>query len=67
MMIPKSLFAKEQEHIAGFNPELLTVTKYGDRSLPEELYIRPSSEIVMAQEFAQIIKSYRDLPIKYNQ
>ncbi|QBQ07400.1 prolyl-tRNA synthetase [Spiroplasma gladiatoris] len=67
LLIPASLFNKEKEHIEGFAPELATVTKVGDKSLGEELYIRPTSEVLICTHFAKEVKSYRDLPLIYNQ
>ena len=67
IMIPKSLFQKELSHITGFKPELATITKIGETKLEEELYIRPTSEVLMMRQFQKEIKSYRDLPLQYNQ
>ncbi|WP_406613801.1 proline--tRNA ligase [Mycoplasma corogypsi] len=67
LFIPESLFAKEKEHVEGFNPELATVTHVGDRELSEKLYVRPTSEVLFADFFKNEIDSYNDLPIIYNQ
>lgn len=67
LLIPKSLFLKEKEHIEGFAPELATVTKVGNRILEEELYIRPTSEVPIMTFFSKEVRSYRDLPMLYNQ
>ncbi len=67
LLIPASLFNKEKDHIDGFAPEVATVTKVGDKQLAEDLYIRPTSEVLMAEHFAKEVKSYRDLPLIYNQ
>ncbi|ASP28645.1 prolyl-tRNA synthetase [Spiroplasma corruscae] len=67
LLIPESLFKKEKEHVEGFAPELATVTMVGDKELSEKLYIRPTSEVLVADFLVNEIKSYRDLPIKYNQ
>ncbi|QEH61500.1 prolyl-tRNA synthetase [Spiroplasma chinense] len=67
LLIPASLFNKEKEHIDGFAPELATVTKVGDKQLGEDLYIRPTSEVLIIEHFAKEIKSYRDMPLLYNQ
>ncbi|ATG97588.1 proline--tRNA ligase [Mesoplasma lactucae] len=67
LLIPASLFQKEKDHIEGFAPEVLTVTKVGDKQLDEDLYIRPTSEVLFSQYFKNNIQSYRDLPIKNNQ
>ncbi|WLP85436.1 proline--tRNA ligase [Mycoplasma seminis] len=67
LLIPSSLFNKEKEHIEGFNPELATVTKVGDKELDEPLYIRPTSEVLFAHLYKNSINSYKDLPLIYNQ
>ncbi|ATZ18949.1 prolyl-tRNA synthetase [Williamsoniiplasma somnilux] len=67
LLIPESLFNKEKEHIDGFSPEIATVTQIGDKKLPEKLFIRPTSEVLMADFFQKEVKSYRDLPLVYNQ
>nr|WP_318033465.1 aminoacyl--tRNA ligase-related protein [Mycoplasmopsis cynos] len=67
LLIPESLFNLEKEHIAGFNPELATVTQVGDKVLSEKLFIRPTSEVLFADLFKRSINSYNDLPIIYNQ
>ncbi|AHI53546.1 prolyl-tRNA synthetase [Spiroplasma sabaudiense Ar-1343] len=67
LLIPASLFNKEKEHIEGFAPEVFTVTKIGNKILEEELYIRPTSEVLLATHFSKEVKSYRDLPLIYNQ
>ncbi|MBN4083736.1 proline--tRNA ligase [Mycoplasma sp. CSL10137] len=67
LLIPENLFQLEKEHIEGFNPELATVTKVGDKELSEKLFIRPTSEVLFADLFKKTINSYNDLPIVYNQ
>ncbi|AKX34535.1 prolyl-tRNA synthetase [Spiroplasma litorale] len=67
LLIPESLFNKEKKHVEGFAPELATVTMVGDKDLGEKLFIRPTSEVLIADFLEKEIKSYRDLPIKYNQ
>ncbi|PPE04421.1 prolyl-tRNA synthetase [Entomoplasma ellychniae] len=67
LLIPESLFNKEKEHIDGFSPEIATVTRVGDNQLPEPLFIRPTSEVLMADFFKTEVKSYRDLPLLFNQ
>ncbi|AGM25451.1 proline--tRNA ligase [Spiroplasma chrysopicola] len=67
LLIPKSLFNKEKDHIEGFAPEVATVTKVGDKVLDEELYIRPTSEVLFGTFFSKEIQGYRDLPLLYNQ
>ena len=67
LLIPQSLIAKEKNHIDGFAPELATITKVGDKKLSEDIYIRPTSEVLFAQLFKSEINSYNDLPKIYNQ
>lgn len=67
LVIPESLFQKEKDHIEGFAPETAIVTTTGKTDLSERLIIRPTSEVLFAEHYSQIINSYRDLPKKYNQ
>ena len=67
LLFPKSFLTKEKEHIKGFAPEVLTVTKVGDKNLEEELVIRPTSETLFGMFFKENINSYSELPIKLNQ
>ena len=67
MLIPKSFFEKEKEHVEGFSPELAVVTVGGGQELDEPLVIRPTSETIIGHMYAKWIKSYRDLPVLINQ
>ena len=67
VLIPKSFIEKEADHVAGFAPELITVTHVGDKELEEKLVVRPTSETIVHYMFAKWIQSYRDLPLKINQ
>ena len=67
MFIPESLLQKEQDHVAGFAPEVAWVTHGGSERLAERLCVRPTSETLFCEHFANIIHSYRDLPKLYNQ
>lgn len=67
LLIPESFFQKEKEHIEGFNPELPWVTEAGGDKLEERLAIRPTSETMIGNMYAQWIQSYRDLPVLLNQ
>jgi prolyl-tRNA synthetase len=66
ILIPETLLSKEQNHFAGFNPEVFWVTKAGDNTLREKLALRPTSETLAYSMFAKWISSYRDLPLKIN-
>ena len=67
MFIPESLLTKEKEHVEGFAPEVAWVTSGGSEKLAERLCVRPTSEVLFCEHYANIIKSYRDLPKVYNQ
>ncbi|MGZ9413149.1 proline--tRNA ligase [Mycoplasma sp. 480] len=67
MLIPDFFINTEKEHVAGFAPELVTVTHIGDKKLHNNLYIRPTSEVLFADLFKKNIESYKDMPLIYNQ
>ncbi|MCH4155889.1 MAG: proline--tRNA ligase [Muribaculaceae bacterium] len=81
LLIPKSFFSKEADHVKGFAKECAVVTHYrlmndpnGDgvvvdpsAKLDEELIIRPTSETIIWNTYKNWINSYRDLPILCNQ
>ena len=67
LFIPEEYLNKEQEHVKGFSPEVAWVTHAGDTKLNEKLAIRPTSEAIMYPSFSKWIRSYRDLPLKFNQ
>ncbi len=67
MFIPESLLQKEKDHIEGFAPEVAWVTHGGSEKLTERLCVRPTSETLFCEHYANIVESYRDLPLLYNQ
>jgi len=67
MFIPESLLQKEKDHVEGFAPEVAWVTHGGFEELQERLCIRPTSETLFCDLYSNIIQSYRDLPMLYNQ
>ncbi len=67
MLIPENLMKKEGELINGFAPEAAWVTVGGSKQLEERMCIRPTSETLFSDYYASVVKSYRDLPLKYNQ
>ncbi len=67
MFIPESLLKKEKDHVEGFAPEVAWVTHGGSERLAERLCVRPTSETLFCEHYANIVKSYRDLPKVYNQ
>ena len=77
LFVPVSLFLKEAAHVEGFAKEMALVTHTRLRivdgqvkvegALEEPLVVRPTSETIIAESFAQWIQSYRDLPVLINQ
>ncbi len=67
MFIPESLLQKEKDHVEGFAPEVAWVTHGGSEKLTERLCVRPTSETLFCDHYAEVIHSYRDLPKLYNQ
>lgn len=79
LLIPKSFFSKEANHVEGFAKECAVVTHYRlkngesgievdeNAKLEEELIIRPTSETIIWNTYKNWIQSYRDLPILVNQ
>jgi prolyl-tRNA synthetase len=78
LFIPLRYLQKEAEHVAGFAKECAVVThtrleadetgKLRPTSpLDEPLIVRPTSETIIGEMFAQWIHSYRDLPLLINQ
>ena len=66
-LIPESLLQKEKDHVEGFSPEVAWVTIAGGEELEEKLYVRPTSEPIIASMYSKWLKSWRDLPILGNQ
>lgn len=67
MLIPESLLQKEKDHVQGFAPECAWVTHGGTEELEERMCIRPTSETLFCEHWKDIVHSWRDLPLKYNQ
>ena len=81
LLIPKSFFSKEADHVEGFAKECAVVTHYRlkndpngngvivdpEAKLEEEYIIRPTSETIIWNTYKNWIQSYRDLPILCNQ
>ena len=67
LLIPESLLQKEKDHVEGFAPEVAWVTIGGQEELAERLCVRPTSETLFCDHVKDIIHSYRDLPVIYNQ
>ncbi len=67
LFIPESLLQKEKDHVEGFAPEVAWVTCGGLNELQERLCVRPTSETLFCDFYANEVQSYRDLPKIYNQ
>ena len=67
MFIPESLLQKEKDHVEGFAPEVAWVTHGGLEPLQERMCVRPTSETLFCDFYANEIESHRDLPKLYNQ
>lgn len=67
LLIPENLMKKESDLINGFTPEAAWVTEGGQKKLEERMCIRPTSETLFSDYYSTVVKSYRDLPLKYNQ
>ena len=81
LLIPKSFFSREADHVEGFAKECAVVTHYRLKTDPngggvvvdpaakleEEYIIRPTSETIIWNTYKNWIQSYRDLPILCNQ
>ena len=67
MLIPESLLQKEKDHVEGFAPECAWVTYGGSEKLEERYAIRPTSETLFCEHFANVLQTHRQLPMKYNQ
>ena len=67
MFIPESLLQKEKDHVEGFAPEVAWVTMGGLEPLQERMCVRPTSETLFCDFYANDVHSYRDLPKVYNQ
>lgn len=64
LLIPESLFKKEEEHIKGFSAEVYWVTHAGRNELEEKMLLRPTSETALYPLFSLWIRSHADLPLK---
>ncbi|MEV5000520.1 proline--tRNA ligase [Nocardioides sp. LML1-1-1.1] len=67
LFVPEDYFAREAEHIEGFNPEFATVTHAGGKALPDPVVVRPTSETLFGEFMSKWVNSYRDLPLLLNQ
>lgn len=64
VLIPEDEFAKEAQHIKGFEEGVYWVTHAGLNPLDVRLLLRPTSETAMYSMFSLWIRSHADLPLK---
>ena len=64
LLIPKTEFQKEADHIKGFDAEVYWVTHAGLNELDVPMLLRPTSETAMYPMFSLWIRSHNDLPLK---
>ncbi len=67
MLIPETEFAKEGEHIKGFEEEVYWVTHGGLSPLDVKLALRPTSECAIYPMYSLWVRSHADLPIRIYQ
>ncbi|MBR0062944.1 MAG: proline--tRNA ligase [Oscillospiraceae bacterium] len=67
VLIPESLLKKEGELVNGFAPEVAWVTEGGSEKLEERLAFRPTSETMFCDHWHNVLQTYRQLPMLYNQ
>ena len=67
VLIPESLLKKEGELVEGFAPEAAWVTMGGSEKLEERLALRPTSETMFCDHWHNVLQTYRQLPMLYNQ
>ncbi|MFQ6106075.1 MAG: proline--tRNA ligase [Thermoplasmata archaeon] len=64
VLIPEEEFAKEAQHIRGFEEGVYWVTHAGLNPLDVRLLLRPTSETAMYPMFSLWVRSHADLPLK---
>lgn len=67
LFIPEKYLKKEEENFEHFKTEVAWVTHGGNSKLDERLAVRPTSETIMYVSYSKWIRSWRDLPLRYNQ
>jgi prolyl-tRNA synthetase len=67
LLIPETEFAKEAEHIKGFEDEVYWVTHGGVTPLEVKLALRPTSECAIYPMYALWVRSHADLPLRIYQ
>ena len=63
LLIPKTEFQKEADHIKGFDSQVYWVTHGGLKELDVPMLLRPTSETAMYPMFSLWVRSHSDLPL----
>jgi prolyl-tRNA synthetase len=61
IFIRESDFSLEKAHVSGFAPETIAIKN------EEKIILRPTSEVSFSLLFKDIVTSYKQLPLIYNQ
>jgi prolyl-tRNA synthetase len=61
------LLKKEKDHVAGFSPECFYIEKIGEKRIEQPSVLRPTSEVLFYDWYRQILQTYQQLPLLYNQ
>lgn len=70
LFITRKQLNVEQDHVEGFMPEVAMVTHVGNHEIQDKdfhLAIRPTSECSIYPIYKTLIRSTKDLPLKFNQ
>ena len=69
LLITENNLLKEQDHIQGFEAEVAWITNSSieNEKHKDRIAIRPTSETGMYSTYSDLIQSYADLPLKFNQ
>jgi prolyl-tRNA synthetase len=65
--VSQKALESEADNFEGFCPEVAWVTKSGQTELKQPIALRPTSEAIMYPQFANWVRSHRDLPLRINQ
>ena len=65
LVTTEEMFARETQHIKGFQPEVFKIEQPGEKE--RKLVVRPTSETIMYPMFKLWIRSHADLPLKVHQ
>lgn len=70
LFVTRQQLETEKDHVEGFMPEVAIVTHVGNHEITDKkfhLAIRPTSETIIYSTYKNMIRSGKDLPLKFNQ